>query len=305
MNDPSGGLSPTGGEATAGARPGGRARAAGIALVAVSAASFGTVAIFARVAYEAGGDPVGVLFLRLAAAGGVLAALMAARGERWPRGRNLAGLLALGGLGYVGQSLAFFTGLTYASAGLMALLLYLFPAIVVVLSVVFLRERLSAVKVAALVLALLGSALTVGAAGGGHPLGVALGVLAALIYSLYVVVGSRVAPLAGAIPSSTVIILTAASVYGLLTAVTRPAFPTGASGAVAVLGLALIATVVALTTFFGGLARLGPSDTSTVSTIEPVVTVTLAAGLLGESLTAPQLAGGALIMTAVVVLARV
>lgn len=280
------------------------ARDAGIALVVISAASFGTLAIFARFAYEAGGDPIGVLFLRFAVAGTVLAVLMAVRGERWPRGRNLAGLVALGGLGYVGQSLAFFTGLTYASAGLMALLLYLFPAIVVVLSVVFLHERLSGAKVVALALALLGSILTVGAARAGQPLGVALGVTAAVIYSFYIVVGSQVTPRAGVIPASTVVILTAATVFGLLSVAVRPAFPGGLSGVAAILGLALVATVVAIGTFFAGLARLGPSDTSTLSTLEPVVTVVLAAVLLGESITLLQITGGALILGAVVLLAR-
>lgn len=280
------------------------ARQAGIALVVISAASFGTLAIFARVAYQAGGDVIAVLFLRFVVAGAVLASLMVMRRERWPSGRNLAGLVALGGLGYVGQSLSFFTGLTYASAGLMALLLYLFPAVVVILSIVFLHERLTRTKVIALLLAVVGSVLTVGAAREGQPLGVLLGVVSALIYSVYIVVGSRVMPRAGAIPASTVIILTAATVYGVLSAVTRPAFPGGLSGVAAILGLALIATVVAIATFFAGLVRLGPSDTSTLSTVEPVVTVVLAGALLGESISAVQMVGGLLILTAVVVLAR-
>jgi uncharacterized membrane protein len=102
------------------------ARATGVALVAVSATGFGTRAIFARVAYDAGGDPLSVLFLRLALAAVVMAAVMVARGEPWPRGGTLAALVALGGLGHVGESLAYFVALEYASAGLVALLLYLY-----------------------------------------------------------------------------------------------------------------------------------------------------------------------------------
>lgn len=279
-------------------------RGLGVALVAVSAASFGTLAIFARIAYEAGGEPVAVLLARFVLAGVVLVALMVGGGYAWPRGRTLAGLIALGGIGYVGQSLTFFSALTLASAGLVSLLLYLFPAVVLTLSVLFLGERLTPAKVVALVLAVAGSALTIGAAGGGRPLGIVLGVASALIYSGYIVLGSRLTPAAGTVPATAVIICTAAVMYAGIAAVTRPAFPAGAAGLLALLGLALVATVLAIITFFAGMALLGPSDTSTLSTLEPVVTVVLAAAVLGERVTAGQLGGGALILSAVLVLAR-
>jgi drug/metabolite transporter (DMT)-like permease len=283
---------------TAGQRP------LGILLVAASAASFGTLAIFARLAYDTGADPIAVLFLRFTVAAALMAGLMVVRRESWPRGRTLGALVLLGGVGYVGQSMAFFTALTMAPAALVSLLLYLFPAIVVLLSVAFLGERLTRAKRLALALALAGSALTVGAASGGRPLGIVLGLAAAVTYSVYIVIGSRVTPRAGAIPSSTVIIGAAAVTYGLLTLVARPAFPTGLQGALAVGGLAVVATVVAIVTFFAGMSRIGPADTSTVSTLEPAVTVALAAVVLGEPVLPPQLAGGALILTAVVLLAR-
>ena len=61
---------------------------------------------------------------------------------------------------------------------------------------------------------------------------------------------------------------------------------------------------VAILAFLGGLARIGPTDTATVSTMEPVVTLLLAVALLGESLAPLQLLGGAGILAAVVWLAR-
>lgn len=285
-------------------RAGARERVAGVVLVAVSAASFGTLAIFARYAYRAGGEPAAVLFLRFTVAAMVLVAVLAVRREPLPRGRALLPLVGLGAVGYVGQSLAYFTALTYASVALVSLLLYLFPVIVVLLSAVFLGERLTRVRGTALALALAGSALTVGSGAGGRPLGIVLGIASAVLYALYIVIGSRVTAGVGAIPAATVIVGSAALCFGLVVLVTRPAFPHGALGAVAILGLALVATVVAIVTFFEGLARLGPTDASTLSTFEPVVTVLLAATLLGERVTPLQLAGGALILGAVLLLAR-
>jgi drug/metabolite transporter (DMT)-like permease len=66
--------------------------------------------------------------------------------------------------------------------------------------------------------------------------------------------------------------------------------------------MALVSTVVAVSAFFAGLRRVGPSEAAILSTFEPVVTVALAYAALGERLTAAQLAGGALVLAAVILL---
>jgi drug/metabolite transporter (DMT)-like permease len=66
--------------------------------------------------------------------------------------------------------------------------------------------------------------------------------------------------------------------------------------------IALVSTVVAVSAFFAGLRRVGPSEAAILSTFEPIVTVALAFAALGERLTAPQLAGGALVLAAVILL---
>jgi drug/metabolite transporter (DMT)-like permease len=291
-----------------------RGRWIGAALIATSAASFGAMAIFARAAYDSGADVPTVLALRFALAAVPLLLLVRARGLTLPRGRTLLALAALGGIGYVGQSVAFFTALTLAPAGLVALLLYLYPAFVTVLSAATGRERLTRTKLVALVLALLGSACTIGGGGLGRPtagigLGVLLGVASAVIYAVYIVAGAGVTARAGAIPSTAVISTSAAVVFAVPTLATflladGPRPPHGTGGWAAVTAMALVSTVLAIVTFFAGLARLGPSTAATLSTLEPVVTVALAALLLAEPLGPVQAAGGGLILGAVVLLVR-
>ena len=277
-------------------------RTAGVLLIVLSASAFGGMAIFARLAYEGGADVGAVLFLRFGIAAAAMAVLLKVRGLRWPRGRELGALAALGGIGYVGQSLAFFNALTMASASLVALLLYAYPAIVTVLSVVVLHERLTRRKVTALGIALAGATLTVGPEISGRPLGIGLGATAAVVYSLYILAGSRLTPRTGALPSATVIMASAAVVYAAAAAVQRPAWPGTAGSWAAVVAMALVSTVVAISAFFAGLARLGPTEASTLSTFEPVVTVVLAALVLDEWIRPLQLVGGALILAAVVLL---
>lgn len=282
-----------------------RERGVGLALIVVSATAFGALPILAKAAYADGADPVAVLCGRFVIATAVMLALARTRGARLPRGRLLGGLAVLGGIAYVGQSLTFFTAADLIPVSLASLLFYVYPALVVALAVVFLHDRVGPRRLVALVAALIGTSLTVGASlGGGDPVGIGLALLAALCYVGYIVVGSRLAPRAGALAGSTVVMGAAAVSFLALTLVTRPAFPASASGWAAVTGLALLSTVVAVTTFFAGVERIGPADASTLSTLEPLVTVVLAALLLDERLGPVQLAGGVLILAAAVVVAR-
>jgi drug/metabolite transporter (DMT)-like permease len=66
--------------------------------------------------------------------------------------------------------------------------------------------------------------------------------------------------------------------------------------------IALVSTVVAVSAFFAGLKRVGPSEAAILSTFEPVVTVALAFAVLNERMSPAQLLGGALVLGAVVLL---
>ena len=270
-------------------------------LIVISAISFGALPIFARLAYAAGATPTTVLLLRFVIAAIVMVCVMIVRRIRFPRGRVLLGLVLMGGLGYVGQSFAYFTALTMASAGLVALLLYLYPAIVTLLAALIFKDRLTLTKLGAILLALVGTVLTIGPIGSGHTLGIVLGIAAALIYSIYILAGSRITPQAGSIPSSTIVMIAAAIVYSGVVSIQGPAFPVTPLGWAAIVAIALVSTVLAIVAFFAGLERIGPSRASTISTFEPAVSVVLAALVLGESFNAFQVVGGCLILVAALI----
>lgn len=278
-------------------------RIIGILLIAISAASFGTLAIFGRFAYADGMDIFTVLFLRFGLSAAFMTVILLLRREPFPRGQILAQLVGMGALGYVGQSFSYLTAIQYASAGLVALLLYLYPIFVAILSTIFLHERLTRVKISALVIAFIGTLLTVGPAGG-QLTGILLAIAAALIYSIYIIVGTNVMKHVSAVQSSTVIFASAGAVYGLLTFVNGANLPASTPGWMAVLGLIVISTIIPVVTFLAGLERIGPTNAAMLSTLEPVVTVLLAAWLFEETLLPIVLLGGGLILAAVVVLTR-
>ena len=280
------------------------ARWRGVLWIALSAAGFGAMAIFAKIAYREGVPLSTMLFLRFTLAGLLLAAWGMTRGMRWPRGRDLVWVMAMGALGYVGQAYCYFSALKYASAGLVGLLLYLYPAIVTVMSALIYRRRIGAARSWAVVAALAGTALTVGGDLHSQPIGIALGIGAALIYSIYILAGEGVMPRVGALPAATVVMLSAATVYGGAAMVEGLRPPQSITAWLAVLAIAVFSTLLAILGFFKGLERLGASDASTLSTLEPLVTIGLAVVVLGETVTGIQLAGGTLILAAVIYLAR-
>src|SRR5215469_3231025 len=270
----------------------GMQRQIGVLLIIISAASFGTLPILTRLAYRAGTEPVTLLALRFALASIVMIAMIAARKIPFPRGRTLLGLVLMGAIGYVGQSLAYFTALTMASAALVALLLYLYPALVALLSAIFLKENLTLAKISALALALVGTALTIEPTGNGRLLGVILAIASAVIYSIYILAGSRITAHTNAIGSSTTIMLSAAVVYVGIVAFRGPIFPHASYGWITIVAIAFVSTVLPIVTFFAGLERLGPTRASTLSTFEPIVSVVLATLVLGETISPLQVLGG-------------
>ena len=275
-----------------------------------SATAFGAMAILGKLAYDGGATIGTLLAVRFALAAAVFWALVLAGGGaaalRAVRRRDVAVALALGAAGYAAQAGGYFAALTRLDASLVALLLYTFPAIVAVAATLLGRERLDGRRATALLLASGGLVLVLAGAGTGavDPLGAALALGAAVVYSAYMLVGDgvsrRMPPrlLATLVCTGAAVSLTAGS--GLAGELRPGALTLAAWGWLAC--LAVVSTVVAIGLLFAGLRRAGPTAASMLSTVEPVVTVLLAFLAFGERLGAVQVLGGALVLGGVLVL---
>jgi drug/metabolite transporter (DMT)-like permease len=286
----------------------------GSILVVIAAVCFGFMGLFGSWAMDAGVSVEMMLFLRFAIGGSVMALLMIMLRLPWPRGGVLAGLIAMGAVLYVGEAMFFFHGTRHIAVGLVSLLLYVYPVIVTVFACLFLHERLTPARLVALTLAVCGLALTIGPMAleqqepqrpGALPwLGVVFGLGCCVSYAIYILVGGGLTRSAGAIPASTVVILSAAVVLGGLAFLRGDSMPDSAPAWTGIILLALASTVIAITGILVGLARIGPVQTSTLSTLEPVTTVLVGALLMGQRLSPVQMLGGGLIVAAAVIIAR-
>lgn len=298
-----------------------RRRALGIALILLSAVGFGSGALFAKPVYAAGLDWL-VLSAWRFLLGAALAWLWLAAAPSRRRGLRRLGRRAAGvsiGLGvlYVGNSGTYYAGLESVPASLAALIVYVYPAVVAVLSLRIGRRLEGRRAWSALGIALVGVVLAVGGidpAGAPPSLGLVLVIVSPLIYSVWIVLAARLSgerretvgheSEAGATAAAATALMMSATagVYWVLAlAAGRPVLPGQIPDAAwpGIVGVGCLATFVAIQAFYAGARRIGAARAALISTVEPVWTIALAAVLLSETLTPVQAIGGVLILAGV------
>ena len=283
-------------------------RGRGILLALVSATGFSTLGLFTKLIYGEGFSAPQALAWRFTIAAAVLWAIVgvASRKEatrRPPLGPRLIRVALLGLFGFTPQAGLYFVTLRFLDPGITSLLLYLYPSFVILLAMALFRKRPNKVQVLSLLLSLSGCAITFFKPGSYPIVGLALGALVAVAYGSYLVAGERMLEGTDSIRATAVIMLEAAAVYWIIAAATGSLrAPQTAASIAGVVGVALFATVLPITTLFASMRRIGAADTSLVSTIEPVLTVASSALILGERLGPAQAVGGVLILAAVIAL---
>lgn len=168
-------------------------KAKGYFLGIVAAASYGMNPLFALPCYESGMNPDSVLFFRYLLALPLLGVMLKVRGHNFRLNVREFGLLVLFGLLMSFSSLALFVSYNYMAAGIASTLLFVYPIMVALLMTVVFRERLNAVTVVSLGVALTGIAMLYKNEDGGtlSVVGTVLVFLSSLSYALYIVAVNR------------------------------------------------------------------------------------------------------------------
>ena len=279
----------------------------GVIACLASAAAFGAMGVFGKLAYDEGATVGTLLATRFVLAAALFWLFLAWSGRlgslRSLTARDAGLALALGAIGYGAQAGGYFAALERLDASLLSLLVYTFPVMVTVTAIALGREPASRRTAGALVLASAGLLLVLAGAAAGalDAVGTALGLGAAVVYSAYILISQGVAERMGPLALGTLVCTGAAATLTLTGLAGGDLDPGGvsATGFLWLAGLALVSTVGAIALFFAGLRRVGPAAASILSTLEPVVTVALAFAIFGESLGPAQVAGGALVLLAV------
>ena len=272
-------------------------------MVLGSATAFGSLAIFAKLAYASGLGTAQLLAFRflLAAVGMWILAMVIGQNPLRLGRKQLVTLFALGAVVYTGQSLTYFIALRSLPASLVVLIAYIYPSLVVVAGWLFLRRSVSLWHGVALAASFAGVALLVGGARFQLAWALVFAIASPTIYTGYILIGERVMSSVPAVAASAVIMSGAALAFCLLAALNHElALPRNPSGWAVGIGIALFPTMVAISLFLAGLPRIGAARAALLSTWEPVVTVLLAVVVLGDRLSFVQVLGGVLVLLAVI-----
>lgn len=280
-------------------------RATGLVLLA--ACAFGSLATAVTLADRAGVALLTLMAWRYALAAPLLVvAAGGPRALRIPR-RDALALLLLGGTGQMLITTMSFSSLQWLTAAQLGFLFYTYPAWVALLMAGSGVERLTRGRVGALTLALVGITLMVGRpwASAIPTPGLVRALGSAAIYAAYIPLLHRLRGPHPAAVASTYVISGAALSLGGWSAAQGILFRhmSPAMWALA-LACAVIGTVLAFITFLRGLEVLGAVRTAILSTVEPFWNAMLAAVVLRQAITPMTIAGGSVIMAAIVLLQR-
>ncbi|MET3806878.1 drug/metabolite transporter (DMT)-like permease [Nakamurella sp. UYEF19] len=277
----------------------------GVLLCLVSGAAFGAAAVFAKESFAAGWSVSSLLTVRFVVASVLLWTVVAIRRPPRPSRRAVLLCVALGAIGYALQSATYFGALTMLGAGVVAQLVYVYPALVFLMALVLRRESLGLRKVLALGATSLGLVLLLQGGGGGSwsALGVLMALSCAVIYAIYITIAATFPETLDPVLSAAIICSAAAASLGTFVVATDSwQLPTKPIGWLWMLAFAVISTVVSIITFLAGLRRVGPSAAAILSCVEPVVTAVSSVLVYGEHLSLWQIAGGVAVLASVVLL---
>ena len=300
-----------------------RPLALGVALTVTSAFAFGSGALFAKPVYSTGVDWLTLMTWRFSIGAGLSWAWVLAgrRGRGAVRSldrRTILVAIALGVM-YTGNSSTYFAGLETVPASLAALIVYIYPALVAVLTLRIGRRLEGRRAWAALAIAMVGVVLAIGTIDADEvppTSGLLLMAASPLIYSVWIVLSARLAGerrtgvgsagTAGADPTvagAVMMSATASTFWIVALALGHPVLPAQVPAQAwgGIVGVGAVSTFVAIQAFYAGAHRIGAARASLVSTVEPIWTIVLAGILFGEHLAPLQLVGGALILGGVVI----
>ena len=285
----------------------------GVILTFLSAVTFSAKAIFVKLAYKYDIDPTSLICLRLLfSVPFFIVILIYSWRSKHPRlsVKDHLWLIAVAIFGFYLSVFLDFWGLLYLSAGLERIILFSYPAMVVLMTRLFFKERISRRAFIALLITYLGIVISyideVSVNGANQFKGVVLILACSLFYAGYMVASQSIISKIGSLRFTAYVMIVATGAGLIHQTLVKPLQFGGYPSEVyrIALTMAIVSTVIPTLLLSEGIKRVGASRAAIINTIGPIATIYLAHVYLGEDITALQLVGGALVVIGVVFLSQ-
>lgn len=283
----------------------------GVFFAIAGTALFALKSIFIKLAFEEGIDATTLLTLRMLIAFPFYIVILIYAVKTRPEKAALLtkkSMFAIFGLGFLGYYLASYLdleGLSHISAQLERLTLFTYPIMVALLSWVFFREKITLRVLSSLVVSYIGVSflfLNESVSGGEDvATGTILVAFAALSFSIYVIFSKNFIGRFGSLIFTSLAMSSSLIFICIQFFLTHELSDLNVSGRLWFLSFLLATVSTLLPSFFTSEAinRIGPTKTSIMGSIGPVVTIFLAVTLLDEAFGWPQIVGLSLVLLGV------
>ncbi|KMT21753.1 DMT family transporter [Clostridium cylindrosporum] len=280
----------------------------GILYAIMSSAAFGLSPIFGKLSYASGSNPTSILLFRFLIAGVVLLAyLIYKKIDIRITKQQFIVLLLIGGVGYTVTTETLFMSYVTLGAGLGTTLHFIYPALVCLISIFVFKERVSRVKLISLLLAGIGLYSLIAFENQKLDIiGVILALTSGVTYSVSIIalgfktitsIDNRIATMYVSFGAFIGMLL-----YGVFSDTIVLKFNAGI--VFSYIGIALVSTILAIIFFLKAIETIGPTSTSILATLEPIISIILGIIIFGENLSFSLVIGSAFIVISTIILAK-
>lgn len=279
---------------------------AGLIYVILASLAFGIMPIWVKLAYGTGLSAYEVLFLRALLGACFLYIIIRYKGVSVKlKAKQVKILLFAGTVGYAAGLTTLYLAYNYISVGVATALHYLFPVVVMLITVILYKEKFYLAKWIALLLSIFGVYfITATGPISLHPVGVLLGLASAFTFAIYVigVAHPDIKVIDSLVLAFYVCVISAVS--SLVLILFRGEWPIGLTGEglFYVTLVAFFCTALALIFFIRGIHLVGPANASILATLEPIVSIVAGILIFKERISLQIALGCILVLSAVFVL---
>ncbi len=280
----------------------------GYLLAAAGASLFATKGVLIKLAYQTGISTEALLTLRLALSAPVYLAVGAhaiQRGRAIPPTPVVVKTALVGVLGYWFASYTDFLGLEFISVQFERLILFTYPAFVVLFGALLFRQKVRPAALVGIAVSYAGLALMFStklhSVGGDIAKGAGLVLSAAIAFAFYQLLARDLIGAIGSRLFTCIAMLGATAATALQFVLTQPLTSLAPNPAAFGYGLALAigATIVPTFCLNAALERISAQANSAIATLSPVITLLLAVVVLDEPITLVDAASTGLVMAGV------
>ncbi|WP_288867757.1 DMT family transporter [uncultured Parvimonas sp.] len=277
----------------------------GIIFTIISAFVFGIIPIFAKITYAGGSNAITLTFLR--ALFGIPFLYIGVRKNKVSLKISKSEFFQFIILSFLGIGItiiALYLSYSYISVGMATTLHFLYPCIVYFICILFFKEKITLLKLLALVFSMIGTMILVGEVTGSNLFGIFLATLSGVTYSLFLIYLDK-SKFKYMDPFKCNLYISLFNVVGFLAfgmAINKLTFSISTTAWFLSILIAFLSTIFGKVFLQYGVKYCGATTASVLGTFEPITSVFLGILFLGESINISKFIGSSFIIFATILL---